>query len=1755
MANPIITKIQIEGNDVVSFLNGTNYVRSMSQILPQNPTYISYRYDSITISQVAGEAFTFSIYTVTDVGGISFTELTIQDAADVVQARTVEIYRLLVTSIFKGCCECGNTEPECSIQYIYGEDASLLGTFKYTGSKIVFNYTTANNQDFTGFFPIIQDGSWVFLFSKTDPTIFAVLQLSNFVDGGIYAEFDAIELNAQGVPFVLNTQFCIDFTSVGGSLVQDWQDTLNISSLLTQDNTVDGGGFDFVFDNNNSFTINGPGGSVEVDVAGPSLNAGSQQILVTSGYIDIITPSYASASTGWVLALTAAGHVEYVEAGTGTISSIELIMPPAFTVSDPNPLTTDGTFTVTVDGTEDQYINGLGELADFPIYTVENGLHTKESPADPKVFHLGGTLIEDTTITVTNGASEWAFGVSGLAAQDTQVPFGVSNLGQAGVATFQDYAIGARTNPSVLIVGDNDTWRPLLDLELEGPLPNPGAPAVWENHNSFLRLKHTGDTEVGARMAIDYTFRNTSVSPNPDIYLWPAVKLIAEATNVTENSETSNFSIRMFDGGSQQDKMLIEGKGQLTLNEYGTGLFSDGTTNINNSLTYLLGTDNTGKVWKKLATAGGTVQSVSGTGLITTSPNPITTIGTVTTNMATNRLVGRYSPGSGIMQEITIGPGLSLSGSGELSADGSVPVYTVNNGLSPDPFDAYNFQLGGKLIQDTTINGQSSWQIYFNNVNGFYSYSVIDSSIYSTTNTSISSGASTSIGSDAGYSNYVPQAGPGATVNATHDMSAGYNYIRTRDTSGGGDTFNEIYMKSSNGGSRHMAFNSSTNGSAAGIFIGIASDFSSSIPTMKVSTPNVGNGSAVVGQVLTLKSMSGNDIGRVEFEDAGGGGTYDSDQGIYKDTSLANDTFMLGAPYGLASAIKFLEERQVDTDVYTLYIEGVISGGFVSVIQNNSDGNGLFVSAPQAYGLDALTDSGRAVNATANDAGSYAVFASNKIGTGTYTYSRDTYALNAVSQDGVPGKFEIGKNSLTASIFDVIQLRATNIDVTGGISIASQLNTIPVSNLITKWTTYNDVSQFEIQTKPSGGAISTNLVVKGTGQLQLNNYTTATSFDPESGPSIGVLNVDNAGNVFVGDGGGGSYTAINGITPVAPTPPSTTTTFKLGGLLTEDTNINGDVNQYSLGFDDMYTINATANFKTSFAVNDGTTTSNLALQAATTDIGCGVNGSGSASFAQFTDTQSRLGYLTATQTVQFGADATGLYVKTPDVASAAATVGQVLTLQNATTGEAEWADASGGGIPFGIASGTDTYAVSAGTASTYTDGDAYLVRFTNGNTGASTLNVNSIGAANMYSNSDGLLIGGDIWAGAQMLCIYNSSLPGFQCIGTSPNSLFAYVTNAETTAITKGMAVYAFGGTGDRMTVKKALATGDSTSAQTVGIVYSSSIGANQKGIIIVQGELVDLGLFPTSGGPENWSDGEPVYLSSATAGAVTRVKQYAPNHLVYLGICIKASNGTGGRMYVRIQNGFELDELHNVQAQTPADKDTLWYDNSVTPKQWKTASIPTILGYTPVATTRTISTTAPLAGGGDLSANRTLSIADAVADGATKGAAAFTATDFNSAAGVISIDYTNGQSASGSNKGFLTSADWTRFDSFKTQTISVTVDGSGGTITAGVKGYVRVPYACTITAWSILTGNAGAGATITFDIWRANNAIPTVANSLVGGGTKPFLTSNTSQITSGVTSTWTANTLAANDILAFNVEAGAAVFSWANLQLTITRT
>ena len=267
------------------------------------------------------------------------------------------------------------------------------------------------------------------------------------------------------------------------------------------------------------------------------------------------------------------------------------------------------------------------------------------------------------------------------------------------------------------------------------------------------------------------------------------------------------------------------------------------------------------------------------------------------------------------------------------------------------------------------------------------------------------------------------------------------------------------------------------------------------------------------------------------------------------------------------------------------------------------------------------------------------------------------------------------------------------------------------------------------------------------------------------------------------------------------------------------------------------------------------------------------------------------------------------------------------------------------------------------------------------------------------------------YVGATQALAYDFDSTNVRCnIG---QQMFAFVKNAEAVTINKGQAVYLYQASGNKATVKLAYNTGDATSAKTLGLA-AEDISSGQNGLVITQGVLDGLNTGA-------YSPGDTLYLG-ATAGNLTATKPYAPNHLVYIGVVEKANAGAG-QIYVRVQNGYELDEIHDVQiTTTPSDGQVLTYEASTS--LWKPKTPTTGSG-----TVTSIATTSPITGG-TITTSGTIGINNAAADGSTKGAAAFTASDFNdNGSGVISIDYTNGQAASGSNKGFLTSADWTTFN------------------------------------------------------------------------------------------------------------------------------
>ena len=147
----------------------------------------------------------------------------------------------------------------------------------------------------------------------------------------------------------------------------------------------------------------------------------------------------------------------------------------------------------------------------------------------------------------------------------------------------------------------------------------------------------------------------------------------------------------------------------------------------------------------------------------------------------------------------------------------------------------------------------------------------------------------------------------------------------------------------------------------------------------------------------------------------------------------------------------------------------------------------------------------------------------------------------------------------------------------------------------------------------------------------------------------------------------------------------------------------------------------------------------------------------------------------------------------------------------------------------------------------------------------------------------------------------------------------SYVRNAEATTITTGTCVYLFGATGDHATVKRADKTSDTTSAKTVGVV-GANITASGNGPVVTRGYVDGIDLST------GYTAGDILWLGDD--GAFTTTKATAPDHLVFIGVVVRATNN--GIIYVATQNGYELDELHNVSLPSPASGDFLKYNGSL---------------------------------------------------------------------------------------------------------------------------------------------------------------------------------------------------------------------------------
>lgn len=159
-------------------------------------------------------------------------------------------------------------------------------------------------------------------------------------------------------------------------------------------------------------------------------------------------------------------------------------------------------------------------------------------------------------------------------------------------------------------------------------------------------------------------------------------------------------------------------------------------------------------------------------------------------------------------------------------------------------------------------------------------------------------------------------------------------------------------------------------------------------------------------------------------------------------------------------------------------------------------------------------------------------------------------------------------------------------------------------------------------------------------------------------------------------------------------------------------------------------------------------------------------------------------------------------------------------------------------------------------------------------------------------------------------------------------SLTQRVSNVTGSGIPRGRVVRLSGAQGNRTTVALATAASEAGSSKTFGVT-AEEIADNHSGFVLTEGLLTNLDTSALT-------EGAIVWLSASTPGVMTTTRPTAPNHGVMVGLCVKSHVSTG-ILLVKVQNGYELEELHNVLITTPTNGQVLTYDAALA--LWKNAN------------------------------------------------------------------------------------------------------------------------------------------------------------------------------------------------------------------------
>lgn len=192
-----------------------------------------------------------------------------------------------------------------------------------------------------------------------------------------------------------------------------------------------------------------------------------------------------------------------------------------------------------------------------------------------------------------------------------------------------------------------------------------------------------------------------------------------------------------------------------------------------------------------------------------------------------------------------------------------------------------------------------------------------------------------------------------------------------------------------------------------------------------------------------------------------------------------------------------------------------------------------------------------------------------------------------------------------------------------------------------------------------------------------------------------------------------------------------------------------------------------------------------------------------------------------------------------------------------------------------------------------------------------------------------------LYAGSNI--VFSSGIDGSLTINSNGEAyrLVTTVFNRSQSPIPKFSVVYISGGQGDLPIISLALANGEPKSSKTFGVT-EEIIPAMSSGRVVSYGNIIQVNTDAYNiNAPQGDVNGQVLYLSPTVSGGLTITKPYAPNHLVAVGTVIRTHQNEGV-FNVRIQNGFELEELHNVATTGATSGQFIKYNGSL----WRNSTL-----------------------------------------------------------------------------------------------------------------------------------------------------------------------------------------------------------------------